>query len=302
MILLHSIEELRQIGQPIFWAMGFFDGVHTGHQRVMREAREKGALCGVLTFAQHPLALLNPSAQPQLLTPVERQKVELIHELGEADLVLVLPFTHELSQLTAQQYLTLLEQHCRVAGISVGENWRFGRGGEGDTTLLREEGERRGFSVRIAPLLKEHGVAVSSRRIRTAVRAGELQEAERMLGHPFSICGEVEHGQHLAQKLGFPTANLAIPAQTCLPPMGVYSVTCQAEGNIYHGIANIGVRPSVTETLKLPRLEVHLLGYKGDLYGKYLSVQLRSFLRPEHRFHSLEELRRQIAKDIAGLC
>ncbi len=301
MILLHSLTELRRIDQPIFWAMGFFDGVHVGHQRVMRNAREKGALCGVLTFAQHPLALLNPTAQPQLLTPMERQKVELIRELAEVDLVLVLPFTRELSQLTAQQYLNLLEQHCRVVGISVGENWRFGRGGEGDTTLLRAEGERRGFAVRVCPLLTKHGAAVSSQRIRSVVRSGEMSEAELLLGHPFSMAGVVEHGQHLARRLGFPTANLPIPSHSCLPPAGVYSVSCCLKGKRYRGIANLGLRPSIAEARKLPRLEVHLLDYSGDLYGQYITVLLHAYMRPEQHFNSLEELRDRIQKDVAAL-
>ena len=297
MLVFDTLSVLQSVSSPIHWAMGFFDGVHCGHRRVLQAAQSSGALRGALTFDRHPLALLRPEKAPLLLTPEARQKEELIAAAG-VDVLLRLPFTAELASLSPTEFLDELGAACRIAGICVGANWRFGHGGCGTPDLLAQEGRRRGFAVSVQELAQENGSTVSSSRIRTALAAGQLADAERMLGRAFAIAGVVEHGQCLARKLGFPTANIALPPHAALPPSGVYRVRCRHEGATLYGIANLGLRPTICEQHKIYRLETHFLDWQGDLYGQRLTIELLSFQRPERRFSSLAALQQQIEKDI----
>lgn len=301
MIIYRTLGELRNIPQSVHWAMGYFDGIHRGHQRVIRSADTPGALRGVLTFEPHPLEVLNPAAKPKLLTPLLRQKAELLEELCGVEVLLVLPFTRELAALNPVEFLNAIEAVNRIAGISVGENWHFGCGGSGNANLLQQEGKRRGFRVCIQPLEEEGGNAVCSRRVRTELADGNITQVKRLLGHSFSIAGTVQHGQHLARRLGFPTANIPISPTAALPPNGVYRVSCKIQNNILDGIANLGLRPSVESQCPFPRLEVHFPGLDSDLYGSFLTVHLEEFLRVERRFPTLDALREQIARDVATL-
>lgn len=298
MLVLRHMEELEALHAPTCWALGFFDGVHLGHRRVISQAWLPGALRCVMTFDHHPLALLDPARQPFLLTPDAAYKRSLIEELG-ADVLLVAPFTETFARMSATDFLDALQASCRVLRLSVGGNWHFGRGGQGNATFLASEASRRGFEARIAPLLKSaSGRVICSTAVREALSAGRLGEVGRMLGRPFCMAGEVEHGQHLARRLGFPTANIAVSPQAATPPWGVYEVFCLVQGRRLHGMANLGVRPSIAESCKRVRLEVHFPGWEGDLYGKRLVVQLGRFLRPEKKFLSIEELKEQIERDL----
>lgn len=301
MRVFHTFAELRAVEQPIHWAIGFFDGVHTGHVRVMHSAASPGALRGVLTFECHPLALLRPSDQPKLLTPNPQHKNKLIERLGGAEVLLRLPFTPELAALSPVQFLDALTSACRVAGISVGANWHFGSGAVGDAQFLVAEGTRRDIHVCICPLADYDGAPISSRRIRAALSAGQLPACSAMLGHPFCIVGTVEYGQQLGRRLGFPTANLSVPPHSALPPAGVYAVSCPLNGAPQLGIANLGLRPTINECRKLPRLEVHFPNWQGDLYGHMLCVEFSYFIRPERKFPSLDALQRQISADVRKL-
>lgn len=300
MNILSSLDELRALHSPVHWAMGFFDGVHRGHRRVIESASTPGALRGVFTFAEHPLALLWPEIQPKLLTPDAELKAELMRELG-VDVLLCLPFTRRIAALSPGEFLDGLRAACPIAGISVGNNWRFGRDGAGDTDFVQEYAARHGIRACVQPLLEQDGETVCSSRIRSALAAGRLAECEEMLGRPFSVCGIVEHGQHLARQLGFPTANITLPSHAALPPFGVYAVTCRFDGTILRGMANIGLRPTIDETEKPIRLEAHFVDWSGDLYGKRLEISLTRFIRPELRFDGIESLRKQIAHDLAQL-
>ncbi len=307
MMIAHSPDELASClagtSAPVHWAMGFFDGVHRGHRRVIEAADTPGALRGVLTFAEHPLAVLAPERQPRLLTPHAGYKAALLNELG-VDILLELPFTAEMAALPPQLFLDWLAAACPqgVAGFSVGDNWRFGRGGSGDADFLRRWGSAQGCRVCIQPLLQEGGEAVCSSRIRRVLAEGELAGATHLLGHPFCICGMVEQGQQLARKLGFPTANITLPPHAALPPMGVYEVAFTHGGAQLRGVANLGLRPTIDEDHKPVRLEVHVVGgWQGKLYGQELTVELRHFIRPERRFESLDALRAQMAADIAAV-
>ncbi len=305
MIVAHSVEELasRLPDAPVHWALGFFDGVHRGHRRVVFSAATTGALCGVLTFAEHPLSLLAPERQPFLLTPQAGYKAALLEQLG-VDVLLQLPFMAELAAMEPQEFLDWLEAACPrgIAGLSVGENWRFGHGGRGDAAFLRRWGEARGCRICIQPMLREGGEPVCSSRIRRCLAEGALTEVESLLGHPFCICGVVEQGQQLARTFGFPTANITLPARAALPPMGVYEVALEIDGQRRCGVANLGLRPTIDEVHKPVRLEVHVIGgWQGNMYGKELRVELCRFIRPERRFESLDALRSQMAADVASV-
>ncbi len=306
MIVVHSLEELASclLAVPVHWAMGFFDGVHRGHRRVIESADSPGALRGVLTFEQHPLTLLAPVRAPRLLTPHAGHKAALLQSLG-VDVLLVLPFTPALAGMEAREFLVALAAACPagMAGVSVGENWHFGKGGCGDAGFLRRWGEANQCRVCVQPMLQDAGETVCSSRIRQLLAAGELERVAHGLGHPFCVCGVVEQGQRLARQLGFRTANITVPAAAALPPMGVYEVAFSYAGERLRGVANLGLRPTISEAEKPVRLEVHVVGgWQGDLYGCELTVELCRFIRPERRFDSLEALRAQMAADVASVC
>ena len=298
MQVLTSLEEPGRLGRPVHWAMGFFDGVHLGHAKVICSASTPGALRGVLTFCQHPLSLLCPERQPLLLTPDMEQKKALLAALG-VDVMLCLPFTPGLAAMSPSAFLDALRAACPLAGISVGVNWHFGRGGAGDTTFLRQYAAAHHFPALVQELVEKGGQRVCSSLIRRCLTEGKLRLAEKFLGHPFRICGTVEHGQHLARRLGFPTANLTLPERAALPPLGVYEVQATLGDKPWRGVANLGLRPTIREEKKIIRLESHFPGWQGDLYGRRLEVELCRFLRPERRFDSLDALKEQMALDLA---
>ena len=300
MKILHSMEELAALNLPVHWAMGVFDGVHRGHRKVMESADTPGALRGVLTFSGHPLAVLAPQRQPRLITPLAAQKQALLAESG-VEVLLELTFTPELAAMEPQDFLEALRQACPMAGISVGRNWHFGKGGVGNADFVEAYAASHGLRACVQDMAEYEGERICSSRIRQVLEAGNLPAAEAMLGHAFSVAGVVEHGQHLARQLGFPTANIEVHPQAVLPPAGVYEVQVMVESSLRRGIANLGLRPTIQETRKVVRLETHLPGWQGDLYGCLLCVELRRFLRPERRFSSVEELRAQIAADVQML-
>ncbi len=300
MRIVHSMHELAALNQSVHWALGFFDGVHRGHRKVIESATTPGALRGVLTFAEHPLALLAPEKQPRLITPLAEQKRALLEALG-VDVLLELPFTRELAAMEPRAFLDALRGSCPMAGISVGRNWRFGRGGAGDAAFVESYAAEHGLNACVQDMAVLDGERICSSRIRELLQEGDLSRAEEMLGHAFTIAGVVEPGQKLARRLGFPTANITMHSQAVLPPAGVYEVSVQVAGAPCRGIANLGLRPTIEESHKVVRLETHLLNWQGDLYGCGLQVELRRFLRPERRFASVEELRAQIAADVQML-
>lgn len=300
MKILSSIDELKTLDTPVHWALGFFDGVHRGHRRVIESADTPGALRGVFTFAEHPLALLWPEIQPKLLTPDAQRKAGLMQELG-TDILLRLPFTRKIAALAPEKFLDMLREACPIAGISVGNNWRFGRDGAGDAELVQAYAARHGIRTCIQPLLQQDGDTVCSSRIRSVLTAGRLDEAAAMLGYSFRVCGTVEHGQHLARTIGYPTANITLPPHAALPPFGVYAVTCKLGDTVLRGMANIGLRPTIDEEEKPIRMETHFVNWSEDLYGQRLEVELTRYIRPELRFAGINELKAQITRDLSVL-
>ncbi len=298
-----QMSELADLRAPVCWAMGFFDGLHLGHSRVIGSATAPGTLRGVVTFDPHPLALLRSEIAPRLLMPDLSQKRARMEALG-VDVLLTLPFTRELADMTAAEFLEQLYNACPhgIHSFSVGSNWHFGKGGSGNVQLLRELAAARGSVVCENGLLTlPGGEVICSSAIRKLLAAGDLRGVESMLGRPFEMAGRVEHGQHLARKLGFPTANITLPPNAALPPFGVYEVACEYQGTSLRGIANLGLRPTIREAVKQVRLETHFLDFSGNLYTAPLVIALRRFLRPERTFLNLDALTAQIRADVASL-
>ena len=293
---------LRGQRRPVLLAAGFFDGVHRGHQAIIRKIvsaarRERGA-AWVMTFDTHPRKVLFPLAAPRLLTSTPH-KLRLLKALGVHGCI-VIPFTRSLAQREPQAFIAMLALAApALRQIVIGRNWTFGRQGRGTPAMLKALAPCFGFKITVIPPVRWHGTVVSSTRIRTAVLAGRLAEAAGMLGRPFSLLGTVMHGHGLGRKLGIPTANLN-PHNEVAPPDGVYIVRARWDGVDYPGIVNLGVRP----TLALPKerptrvLELHLFGLRRNLYGKAIEVTFLKKLRRERVFPSLEALQRQIRKDI----
>lgn len=290
--------ELKNASGAIYWAIGVFDGLHLGHQAVIQSAvaaaHRCGARAGVLTFANHPLTLVRPDLAPAAIIPDEKEKLQLLAQLG-VDLVLNLEFTSALAGLEPYEFIQTLCTCSDTRGISIGEDWHFGRGGVGNVCLLREFAQEFGFDVTVVAPVIAKGARISSTRIRKAIQAGQFSDVAAMLTRPYAWFGEVIQGKQLARTLNYPTAN--IRPTGVLPPFGVYAVRVEIRGEFYFGVANLGIRPTVAAQQGELMLEVHIFDFDSDIYGEQLCVQPIAFLRPECKFASLVELQAQLAND-----
>jgi riboflavin kinase/FMN adenylyltransferase len=289
--------------------IGNFDGVHLGHQSVLREAvaeaRARGLAACVLTFDPHPGAIVGAGAPP-MLTTLER-RAELMGDVG-VERVYVRTFDAVFAAWQAERFAEeLVSRALRARVVVVGQNFRFGAGRAGDLALLRAVGARVGFEVRVHAIARDAHGPFSSSRARDAVAAGDLDEVGRVLGRPHSLSGTVVRGDERGRTLGFPTANLGDVFEM-LPANGVYAVRVErfdaASGQyapLAGGVTNVGLRPTLGGAAGEPRktIETFVLGFSGDLYGERLRLQLVARLRPEQKFASLEELKDQIARDVA---
>lgn len=297
MLIRKKLEDLQALGVPLHLALGVFDGVHLGHQAVIARAVDAasrdGGLAGVLTFDPHPIRVIAPAKAPSALLETLEHKAQVMNHLG-VQLLIPLHFDQELAAMEAAEFIAKLLT-ANVRTIAVGEDWRFGHHRSGDVTMLQNESAIHGFRLEAVPPVMHEGERISSTRIRQAIRDGNLVSAEQMLGRPFTVTGNVVEGKKLGRTIGFPTANLrTVDAQ--LPPSGVWVVRARLpDGSHVGGVANIGVCPTVGGTTR--SLEVHLLDFQGDLYGKNLEIQFLNYLRPEAKFPSLEALRVQIQLD-----
>ncbi len=299
MRILHSIDELGEIGDLVVLAAGVFDGVHLGHQAVLRTAqsaaREIGGTAVALTFDPHPAAVLRPSEVPQLLTSTE-SKLSLFESLGIEN-TLVVRFDADFAATEASDFILQLTRATpHLAGICIGRGWMFGKNRSGNASLLREMGQGNGFFTTEVEPFKIGDAVVSSTLIRKALLEGDLRSAETMLGRNYSLSGVVLPGAQLGRKLGFPTANLGLNNEL-LPPNGVYVVRVNVSGQSLNGVANLGTRPTIGDNPKRV-LEVHILDFAGDLYGQKIDVQFLEFLRPEIPFQNVDALKIQISKDV----
>ncbi len=279
-------------------ALGFFDGVHPGHQAVIKKAIEEAkrlkVIPAVVTFTDHPRSLTTGSA-PQLLTLVE-QRLKLFEDLG-IEAALALTFREEICKMTPQEYVErVLLEAMGAKSISVGVNHRFGRNREGSAELLMELGKEHGFVVHQAQMIQKDNLEVSSSAIRQAVTSGQVDLAEKLLGRPHAIMAKVIRGDQRGRLLGFPTANLAVSPIQVIPPPGVYAGFYQMDDNKQPAVINIGYRPTVVSDSKLT-IEAHILDFNQDLYDKTVTFDISHRLRDEMKFNGIEELTAQIQKD-----
>jgi len=304
-------------------ALGFFDGVHLGHQKVISNAVKKAQQLGVtsaaVTFSQHPRYIISKSAS---LTPASNsitfleEKLELFENLG-LQAAVIINFNESIAKMTAHDYLQNVLIDCLNAkNITIGYNHKFGQQSckhkqpnqcinypdkhvdnkTGNGKFLQENSEKYGFNVDIISPVKVNGHVVSSSAIRKHIFSGDVCAANHFLGRPFAVTGKVVHGQHLGRSIGFPTANLDIPYELIIPLRGVYKGNVEIDSNIHSAVINVGIRPTLGD-LKRDLVEAHILNFDEDIYGKHIKVSFLSRIRDEKKFDSLDELKAQIQED-----
>ena len=300
MRIIHAADKLMPAGRKVCLAIGFFDGVHLGHQQVIRQtltdARQHEAIALVVTFDRHPNTVVAPNRVPPLVYSLP-QKLRAIESLG-ADTLLLIHFDQAFSEQTGEAFVRELARELgQIQSLCVGANFVFGHQRGGNVELLKKLGAELRFAVHGMAAVSLDGRTVSSTRIREAVLAGELDRVSQMLGRAYSLAGTVVRGDGLGQKLGFPTANVDTTG-LALPPHGVYAVHAETRGKTYRAVLNIGHRPTLRDPNPQLRVEAHLIDFAGDLYGEELELAFVERLRAEMKFASLAELRQQIAQDI----
>ena len=303
MKVIHAANELGHGSRKVCVAIGVFDGVHLGHQQIIRQtvadARQHDALALVVTFDQHPSAIVAPDrVPPQIFS--RSQKLRAIESLG-ADAMLEIHFDKDFSEKTGETFIReLVRALGQLHSVCVGADFVFGRRRSGNVELLKTLGTELDFQVHGLAAVSLDGNVVSSTRIREAIRTGSLDAASQMLGRPYAICGLVVAGDRLGRQLGFPTANLDATGLG-LPPNGVYAGCTRLNEQFYRVALNLGLRPTLAAAKLQLRVEAHLLDFSGDLYGRELEVEIGDKLRDERKFGSPADLREQIARDVAAV-
>lgn len=302
MNIINSAGGMKTNGKKVCLAIGFFDGVHLGHQQILRhtlvDAQQQGAIALVLTFDHHPNVIVAPDKAPPLVYSLS-QKLRALESAG-AENILLIHFDKKFSEQTGELFIRGLARDLgQIHSICVGADFVFGYKRGGNVALLKTLGAELNFQVHGLSAVSLDGQVVSSTRIREAIRAGHVDDASQMLGRPYALSGKVVVGDKLGRQWGFPTANLDV-AGLVLPPYGVYSALAKLDGKLYRVALNIGVRPTVAEGKQL-RVEAHLLDFEGDLYGRELDVEISEKLREERKFASPAELQEQIRRDVAAV-
>jgi len=281
--------------EKTIYALGFFDGVHLGHQALLRECRrlaaQHGCKAAAVTFNAHPDALVFGKAPGLLSTSEDRKQLLLTYGM---DMVLELPFDRELMTTHWSSFLFQLVK-SGAAGFICGSDFRFGAGSGGTAKKLEAFCKKRQLPCVIVPEQTLDGERISSTRIRQALEQGDMRQVNRLLGHPYILTGTVVSGQQLGRTIGIPTANLQLPEELLPPRFGVYACKCFVDGTLYMAVTNVGTRPTVNGSGIT--VEANLLDFSGDLYGKKMIVCFFEFLRPEQKFPSLEDLQREIQKN-----
>lgn len=280
------------------FALGFFDGVHLGHQALLKQCRELanqyGCQAGVITFDTHPQAL-TLGAAPELIN--QKNDRDALLQRFSMDALICLPFDERLRSMPWPEFLIMLGREYDACGFVCGDDFRFGFRGAGNAALLAEYCETEWLPYAIVPEQTLEGVRISSTHIRMLIEQGDMETAAKFLGHPHILSGEVVAGRQVGRTIGVPTANVLIPDDVVVPKLGVYACLCDIDGKKYPAVTNIGCRPTVGG--HQTRAESWILDFAGDLYGTRITLEFIKFLRPEHKFASLEELKAQIQRDAA---
>jgi len=286
--------------------IGAFDGVHLGHQALLRMVRERAAEQGLrtalVTFDRHPAQIVRPESAPKVLTTLE-QKLELLEATGLVDHAVVLTFDEERREESAEEFVEEVLVGCLRAGlVVVGADFHFGRNRRGNVELLGRLGQAFGFDVVGLELVAGEGAVYSSTRVRHLLAEGDVAEAARLLGRPHEVRGQVVDGDRRGRQLGFPTANMAVPEEVCLPASGIYAGTFTAADGVERPAAlSIGRRPTFYEEGGLFLLEAHVLDFTGDLYGQEGAVRFVDRIRSQERFDSVPALVEAIGRDVEAV-
>jgi len=295
-----ALENLR-LAHEACLSLGAFDGVHRGHQALIRQMIERAHGSGretvIITFYPHPSVVLR-GRRPSFYLTAPEEKVEYFAALG-VDAVVTHPFTTEVSQISAADFVSRLRQYARLSELWCGSDFALGRGREGSVAFLQAAGAQQGFTVQVVPPLVENGEPVSSTRIRQTLRDGAVEQAAQFLGRPFRLTGQVVEGAKRGRTIGIPTANLAVWEERAVPAVGVYACRVQHERVTYPAVTNIGFRPTFAGGETQLTVETHILDFSGDLYGATLALDFTARLRPEIKFNGIEALVEQIQQDIA---
>lgn len=298
MKIIEKTTEFR-IGQETAVAIGKFDGFHRGHQKLLnriKEQKERGLAAVVFTFVPSPAAFFSKEPEQDLTTIEEKRK---IFEEAGVDYLIEYPFYQEIADMDPEIYISkVLVEQLNAKCIVAGEDVSFGKKGLGDCRLLKEKAMQYGYEVVIIDKVLYKGKEVSSTYVREAVRQGDMELADQLLGQPYHVGGTIVHGRHLGSSLGMPTVNIVPPEQKLLPPNGVYFSYIKMNGNTYQGITNIGTKPTVSGEAVMG-VETYIYDFSRDVYGQEAEVYLLHYKRPEMRFDGIEALKAQMATDIA---
>lgn len=300
MPIIKKLEDYTGVHHSLALTIGNFDGMHRGHHAVLRHAQslvgQEGEVI-VLTFSNHPSEVLKPQ-QPTKLLCTPAHKIQLLQEFGIKTIV-HLPFTHYLAQHSARSFIEHIRQFIPFSHLVLGHDATLGRDRQGNRMVMQTLGMEWGFNVHYLEEYRYEGKPVSSTFIRKALQSGDFDQAEELLGRPYSIYTSVNIGKGKGKQLGFPTANLDVTG-LCLPPFGVYAVEVLYCYKQFQGIANLGIGPTIRDDTK-PILEVHLFENNQDLVGHYLEVIFKGFIRPEQKFPNVRALCQQVLKDIESV-
>ncbi len=297
---MQVIDDLSKakLSAPSFVTIGSSDGVHIGHQYLLKQmksaAAQAGCLAVLVTFHPRPQAVLAPDRPVTYLTMPD-EKIAILDSLG-MDLAAVLRFTREMARTPAADFIAGLVEHLKMRQLWAGADFALGRNREGDIPRLRRLGETMGFQVSVVEPFVLGGEVVSSTRVRALLAVGEVRQVTTLLGRYPGLVGQVTTGAQRGRRMGFPTANLAVEAERVIPADGIYAGFAWVEGRRYRMVASIGVRPTFSDTGRT--VEAYLLDFSGDLYGQDLKLEFVEWLRPEKRFDSMDALAAQIRADV----
>lgn len=278
--------------------IGVFDGVHLGHKyllsKLKEQARQRNLLSGVITFRRHPQEGLSPQTKMPYLTNLD-QRISLLKNEG-IDEIIVLSFTPKLAQLSARHFVSLLKKYLKMQGLVIGPDFALGKNREGDVNTLHALGAELGFTVTVISPVMINSEVVSSTAIRNALAQGDMNRVHNLIGRYFSLSGRVISGTGRGRELGFPTANLDLDPGQALPADGIYATRAYIDDRAYQSVTNIGKRPTFDGRERT--VEVYILDYQGDLYGRELRIDILRRLRDEKKFSTAEELKKQIMADV----
>jgi riboflavin kinase/FMN adenylyltransferase len=299
MELIRNLSELSvACREGVCMCIGMFDGVHRGHQMLMKRTQERAQALGlrslVFTFPEHPLSLLAPPYAPLLLSSPE-EKARLIESRG-IELCSMIPFTPEFAAVSAQDFLqNIVAGACQARAVICGPDFHFGTHGAGDVDMLVRQGRELSYEVEVCEPLVEGDNPIKSTRIRQSLLEGRIEEANGLLGHPYTLTGVVVEGDRRGRTIGFPTANLNPPERRLVPHNGVYAARATVGGQPWDAMMNIGLRPTFNKAQR--SIEVHLFNYSGDLYGQEMRITFVARIREERKFDSVQALIAQLRAD-----